>query len=395
MSRGLHPDAGQRTGHYFRLTHETRIKAIQMKHTTNQGQNRVLRPLWWNDSAGRGGALEMIDQTRLPGELVTITCTTAAQVWEAIKQLRVRGAPAIGVAAAYGIVVGLDEVAPTDATWRVEMDKVCDFLATSRPTAVNLFWAIGRMRRKGASLTVKSWDDARAALLAEAHAIRDEDAAMCRAIGGFGQHLIPDGGGVLTHCNAGALATSEYGTALALMYAAHEKGRHFKVFVDETRPLLQGARLTAWELQRAGIDATLICDNMAAVVMREKKVNAVVTGADRIAANGDTANKIGTYGVAVLASAHGIPFYVAAPSSTFDLSIPDGSAIPIEYRDPAEVRRIGDRTVAPEDIACYTPAFDVTPATLIAGIITEKGLISPVSESTIHRMLAGAAQPSP
>lgn len=347
----------------------------------------VLRPLWWNDSAGKGGALEMIDQTILPTEVVTITCATAAQVWDAIKQLKVRGAPAIGVAAAYGTLVGLDEAAPTDANWREAMNQVCDYLATSRPTAVNLFWAIDRMHRRADALAGKSWAEARAALLTEAHAIRDEDAAMCRAIGGFGQHLIPDGGGVLTHCNAGALATSEYGTALALMYAAHEKGRRFKVFVDETRPLLQGARLTAWELQRAGIDATLICDNMAAVVMREKKVNAVVTGADRIAANGDTANKIGTYGVAVLANAHGVPFYVAAPSSTFDMSIPDGSAIPIEYRDPDEMRQLGGRQVAPTDVACYTPAFDVTPAHLIAGIITEKGLISPVSAESIRKAL--------
>lgn len=352
-----------------------------------QSSDKPLRPVWWDDSVASGGALAMIDQTKLPGELVNIACRTAAEVWDAIKQLKVRGAPAIGVAAAYGVIVGLDEASPGDANWRDAMTKTCDYLATSRPTAVNLFWALDRMRRKAATLAGATWKDARGALLTEAHAIRDEDAAMCRAIGANGQHIIPEGGGVLTHCNAGALATSEYGTALAVMYAAHEKGRKFKAYADETRPLLQGSRLTVWELTRGGIDATLICDNMAAVVMREKKVNVVVTGADRIAANGDTANKIGTYGVAVLAKAHGIPFYVAAPSSTFDLSIPDGSAIPIEYRDPGEVRVIGGRAIAPQDVNCYTPAFDVTPAELIAGIITEKGLIAPVSRESISQTL--------
>ncbi|MCC7316734.1 MAG: S-methyl-5-thioribose-1-phosphate isomerase [Planctomycetes bacterium] len=346
-----------------------------------------LRPVWWDDSIAPRGALGMIDQTKLPSELVTIACRTSAEVWDAIKQLKVRGAPAIGVAAAYGVIVGLDEAEPGDANWRGALAKACEYLATSRPTAVNLFWALDRMRRKADALGGVKWPEARAALLAEAHAIRDEDAAMCRAIGAHGQHLIPEGGGVLTHCNAGALATSEYGTALAVMYAAHEKGRRFKAYADETRPLLQGSRLTVWELMRGGIDATVICDNMAAVVMREKKVNVVVTGADRIAANGDTANKIGTYGVAVLAKAHGIPFYVAAPSSTFDLTISDGSAIPIEYRDPAEVRAIGGHAIAPIDVPCYTPAFDVTPAALIAGIITEKGVISPVNSESIARLI--------
>ena len=334
----------------------------------------------------------MIDQTLLPNQVVTIQCTKLEQVWQAIKRLQVRGAPAIGVAAAYGVVVGCGEAAPSDSAWLVAFTKVCDHLATSRPTAVNLFWALDRMRRKATTLVDKPWRDARAVLLAEAHAIRDEDAAMCRAIGAAGQHLIPEGGGVLTHCNAGALATSEYGTALAVMYAAQEKGRRFKAYVDETRPLLQGSRLTAWELQRAGIDTTLICDNMAAVVMAEKKANLVVTGADRIAANGDTANKIGTYGVAVLANAHGIPFYVAAPSSTFDLSISDGSKIPIEHRDPAEVRTIADRPIAPADVPVYSPAFDVTPARLIAGIITERGLISPVTTDRIQQVIGGPAK---
>jgi len=347
----------------------------------------TLRPLWWNAGASPAGALELIDQTRLPGELVTISCRTLDSVWHAIKTLQVRGAPAIGVAAAYGVIVGLDEAQPDDAGWPRELARVCDHLATSRPTAVNLFWALDRMRRRAGQLSGESFADARAALLEEAHAIRDEDAAMCRAIGAAGQHLIAEGAGVLTHCNAGALATSEYGTALAVMYAAREKGRRFKAYVDETRPLLQGSRLTAWELQRAGIDTTLLCDNMAGALMARGRVQLVVTGADRIAANGDTANKIGTYGLAVLARAHGIPFYVAAPSSTFDLTIPDGAAIPIEHRDAEEVRTIFGRLIAPADIPCYSPAFDVTPAGLVAGIITEKGLIAPVTADTIRKVL--------
>lgn len=349
--------------------------------------HETLRPVWWNDSVAPGGALELIDQTRLPIETVNITCRTMESVWQAIKQLQVRGAPAIGVAAAYGVVVGLDEARPTDSSWPSALGKVCDHLATSRPTAVNLFWALGRMRDFGKSLGAIPWSTARAALLKEAHTIRDEDAAMCRAIGKHGQQVIAENSGVLTHCNAGALATSEYGTALAVMYAAHEQGRTFRVFADETRPLLQGSRLTVWELQRAGIDATLICDNMAAVVMRDKKVNVVITGADRIAANGDAANKIGTYGVAVLANAHGVKFYVAAPSSTFDLSIPDGSHIPIEEREPEEVRSLGGRQTAPADIPVFNPAFDVTPARLITGIITERGMITPVTAENVRKVL--------
>lgn len=351
-------------------------------------RNTPLRPVWWNAAVTPAGALQLIDQTRLPAELITLTCRTLDSVWQAIKQLKVRGAPAIGVAAAYGVIVGLDEAAPSDATWPSVLKKVRDHLATSRPTAVNLFWALDRMGKKGESLGAAAWPQARSALLAEAHAIRDEDAAMCRAIGEAGQQLIAEGSGVLTHCNAGALATSEYGTALAVMYSAQAKGRSFKVFVDETRPLLQGSRLTAWELRQAGIDATLICDNMAAVVMREGKVQLVITGADRIAANGDTANKIGTYGVAVLAHAHGVKFFVAAPSSTFDLSIADGSGIPIEERGPEEVRSLGGSPTAPADMPVYNPAFDVTPARLITGIITQKGLISPVTAENVRQAIS-------
>ncbi len=347
----------------------------------------VLRPVWWNDQIAPHGALELIDQTRLPAEHLAITCTSIQSVWDAIKRLQVRGAPAIGVAAAYGVLVGLNEFSPGDANWPELLKKTCDYLATSRPTAVNLFWALDRMRAKAQSLSRCGWSEARGALLNEAHRIRNEDAAMCHAIGENGRHLIPDGGGVITHCNAGALATSEFGTALAVMYAAHQQGRRFKVYVDETRPLLQGARLTAWELSTAGIDATLICDNMAAVVMRERKANLVVTGADRIAANGYAANRIGTYGLAVLAAAHDIPFYVAAPSSTFDLNLKDGEAIPIEHRDEAEVRNVMDLPIAPPDVPCYNPAFDVTPARLISGIVTEKGIVSPVSPSNVKSVL--------
>ncbi len=353
------------------------------------GNATVLRPLWWNPDARPGGALQLIDQTRLPEEQVTISCMTAAEVWEAIKQLKVRGAPAIGVAAAYGVIVGLDDVAPSDAGWPAEVRRVCDYLATSRPTAVNLFGALERMKRRATQLARCPWTSARIGLLEEAHAIRDEDAAMCRAIGEAGQELIRQGCGVLTHCNAGALATSEYGTALAVLYAAHGRGRRFRAFVDETRPLLQGSRLTAWELQRAGIETTLICDSMAASVMKEGKIDLVITGADRIAANGDTANKIGTYALAVLARAHRLPFYVAAPSTTFDPHTPDGAAIPIEQRDPDEVRRLSGRAIAPLGVTCYNPAFDVTPAELITGFVTERGLIRPVSAGAIRETLGG------
>lgn len=355
--------------------------------SSSKDASKTIRPIWWNADAGPRGVLEMIDQTRLPGELVTIRCTTLDSVWHAIKRLSVRGAPAIGVAAAYGVVVALDEAVPSDDAWRATLNQAADYLATSRPTAVNLFWALDRMRRHAETLGEIPFSDARQALLAEAHVIRDEDAAKCRAIGEHGQHLIADGAGVLTHCNAGALATAEYGTALALMYAAHERNRRFNVLVDETRPLLQGARLTAWELHRAGIDARLICDNMAASFMQSGKIQLVVTGADRIAANGDAANKIGTYGVAVLAAAHDIPFYIAAPSSTFDLTLANGDAIPIEYRDAAEVRGFGQSLTAPADMPCLNPAFDVTPARLIRGIVTERGLISPVTPEAIAAQL--------
>jgi methylthioribose-1-phosphate isomerase len=288
-----------------------------------------------------------------------------------------------------GVVVGLQTLAkPTAAAFRERLQEVTNYLRTSRPTAVNLFWALDRMeRRVWDSIDTEPNSRLMRILLDEALAIEAEDRQMCRAIGQVGAALIHDGFGVLTHCNAGGLATADYGTALAVMFTAAEQGRRFAVFADETRPLLQGARLTTWELQARGIDATLICDNMAAQVMKEGKIQLVVVGADRIAANGDAANKIGTYGVAVLANAHNIPFYVAAPSSTFDLTLQSGDAIPIEQRDPREVTHGFEKQTAPDGIKVYNPAFDVTPARLIAGIITEKGLIRPVSAEAIEKMV--------
>ncbi len=333
----------------------------------------VPRTIEW--VGGVDGHIRMIDQTLLPGELRMLDCRELPTLWEAIKALRIRGAPALGIAAGMGVVLGVRDAGPDEEAFFSELDETCDYIGTSRPTAVNLFWALDRMKQLAQSLRGRPVVAILERLLEEAKAIRDEDAAMCRAIGEVGQGLIAEGSGVLTHCNAGGLATAEYGTALAPMYVAHERGRRFRVYADETRPLLQGARLTAWELWQAGIDVTVICDNMVACVMAAEKVDLVITGADRIAGNGDTANKIGTYGVATLAKAHGIPFYVAAPSSTFDLSIPDGAAIPIEFRDEQEVAcGFGTRAV-PEEVTCYNPAFDVTPADLISGFITERGLI--------------------
>jgi methylthioribose-1-phosphate isomerase len=337
---------------------------------------------------GVDGCLRLIDQTRLPCEFVEIDCHDAATVWEAIKMLRVRGAPAIGIAAAYGVCLGIRGAVDADHEgFFDQLQRTTDYLASSRPTAVNLFWALKRMYRHAASICGQANRAIVEALLAEAHAIHEEDRQMCRAIGTHGATLLRDGQGVLTHCNAGGLATADYGTALAVIFAAAESGKTLHVFADETRPLLQGARLTAWELLQRGIDATLLCDNMAAQVMREGRVQAVVVGADRIAANGDTANKIGTYGVAVLAKAHGIPFYVAAPSSTFDQSIATGAEIPIEQRDPREVTHGFGRQTAPDGIKVYNPAFDVTPAELIAAIICEHGVIQPVNRQTIAAML--------
>ncbi len=338
---------------------------------------------------GVNGHVELIDQTLLPKELRILSIHDVQALWQAIRDLRIRGAPAIGIAAAMGVVLGVRDAPERDeaALFR-QLDKVCDYLAGCRPTAGNLFWALARMRRKAESLRGRPAAVVKESLLSEARTIRDEDAAMCRAIGSAGADLIRDGYDLLTHCNAGSLATSEYGTALAVMYAAHELGRRFRVFVDETRPLLQGSRLTAWELSEAGIEVVVICDSAAGQVMNEGRVDLVITGADRIARNGDTANKIGTYGLAVLAKAHGIPFYVAAPSSTFDVSIEDGSGIPIEERSADEIRCGFGQETAPAGVQCYSPAFDVTPAGLITGIVTERGRIEPVTGPKIQDFFA-------
>lgn len=337
---------------------------------------------------GPKGHLRMIDQTLLPSKLEEIDLADVESIFEAIVSLRVRGAPAIGIAGAFGLLVGTREADSPDI-FQERLHSCAKRLNASRPTAVNLSWAIGRMLNHFES-TVSSlpFDHWQGSLLEEASRIQSEDHEMCRAMGDHGQDLIKDGFGVLTHCNAGGLATAAYGTALALMYRAHEHGRTFRVFADETRPLLQGARLTAWELSQAGIPVTLICDNMAAQVMKEGKIQMVIVGADRIAANGDTANKIGTYGVACLAKTHNIPFYVAAPSSTFDLTLADGSGIPIEQRKPTEVSCFQGVQSAPAEIDVYNPAFDVTPAELIRGIITEKGRIEPVNKANIAKVLA-------
>jgi methylthioribose-1-phosphate isomerase len=347
-----------------------------------------IQTLHWKGD--ENGCLVLIDQTLLPVEFTEIECHDVEAVWAAIHRLSVRGAPAIGVAAAYGVCVGLQKAAGSDeAAFFARLEEVIDYLAGSRPTAVNLFWALDRMKRKAESLRgQKSPAEIVTALLDEARAIHEEDRQMCRAIGRHGAELLEDGQGVLTHCNAGGLATSDYGTALAVFFAASEAGKRLHVYADETRPLLQGARLTTWELQQRGIDVTLICDSMAAQVMREGRVQAVVTGADRIAANGDAANKIGTYGVALLARAHDIPFYIAAPTSTFDPATLDGDAIPIEQRDPKEITHGFGRQTAPDGVDVYNPAFDVTPAELIRAIICEKGIIRPVTGEGIAQMLA-------
>jgi len=322
------------------------------------------------------GYLDLIDQRLLPGEEVRIECRQVGQVYDAIKTLAVRGAPAIGVAAGYGLVLAIQQ-AGADALEL--LSKAREYLAASRPTAVNLFWALDRIEQRAkqfvADSPVAETELLQQAVLAEANAICNEDIEMCRKIGENGQRFIEQDDTILTHCNAGALATAGQGTALSVMYEAKKKGKGFKVYADETRPLLQGGRLTAWELERAGIEVVVICDNMAGWLMKQGRIDLVITGADRIAANGDMANKIGTYALSVLAKKHSIPFYVAAPSSTFDLSISSGAEIPIEQRDEQELKTFGDRQIVPDDVKVYNPAFDVTEAGDITAIITEKGVI--------------------
>jgi methylthioribose-1-phosphate isomerase len=321
----------------------------------------------------------ILDQRALPEEVLFLDCEAYQEVADAIRNLSVRGAPAIGVTAALGIALGARQYTSTQQeTFFQHMEKVCRTLADTRPTAVNLFWAVDRMKRVLASAADSSIPHMQKRLQEEALAILDEDLRVNRSLGEFGATVIRDGDHILTHCNAGALATAGYGTALGVIRAAWEQGKKIRVFADETRPVLQGARLTAWELQQDAIPVTLITDNAAGALMKKQGIHCCVVGADRIAANGDVANKIGTYAVAVLAKAHGIPFYVAAPASTIDMQTPDGDGIPIEERSPTEVTCLhGDRRIAPEGIDVWNPAFDVTPAALITGIITERGIFSP------------------
>ena len=344
----------------------------------------MIPTLTWTDDGVR-----FLDQTKLPLEESYVLATTYEQVANVIVTMVVRGAPAIGVSAAYGVALGARRSrAPTADAFAPEFERICARLASTRPTAVNLFWAIDRMKRLFVSLrrSGAGMDEISQRLLAEAHAMYNEDIAACRAMGAFGGELLPGEGGVLTHCNAGALATCGYGTALGVIRSAVEKGKIIHVYADETRPFLQGARLTAWELMADGIPTTVICDNMAASLMRDGRITAVVVGADRIAANGDTANKIGTYNVAILAKEHGIPFYVAAPWSTIDLATPTGDSIPIEERPAIEVTHHGGKQLTPNGVDICNPAFDVTPARLVTAIVTERGVLRPPYSASLKQM---------
>src|SRR5438876_9423722 len=348
-----------------------------MIHPFNESSPMV-PTLEWTDSGVR-----FIDPTKLPTEEAYVTCKTYGQVADAIRNMVVRGAPAIGVAAAMGIALGgKTSKAETVGELKPEFERICEVMGHTRPTAVNLFWAIRRMREKFELLRVRSLPQLKQALIEEAQRMHAEDIAANEAMGRHGATLMPASGGVLTHCNAGALATCGYGTALGVIRAAVEQGKHIHVYADETRPFLQGSRLTAWELMKDGIPTTVISDNMAGAMMKQGKIGAIVVGADRIAANGDVANKIGTYMLAVLAKEHGIPFYVAAPWSTVDMDTPDGSRIPIEQRNPREVTHIAGKQVVPDGIGVENPAFDVTPAKYVSAIVTEKGIArAPYGES--------------
>jgi methylthioribose-1-phosphate isomerase len=338
----------------------------------------------------RDGICRMIDQRRLPTEEIWQEYRDYREIAEAIRTMVVRGAPAIGIAAAFGAALGARDIEAGDfAGFFARFEQVCDHLAATRPTAVNLFWALERMKKIARNHRELPLGQIKQRLLTEALDIAAEDERLNRAMGAHGAGLIPDGGRVLTHCNAGALATGGYGTALGVIRAAVEAGKKVMVFADETRPFLQGARLTAWELHRDGIPVTLICDNMAGALMSQGEIDCVIVGADRIAANGDVANKIGTYTVAVLAREHGIPFYVAAPTSTIDPAIPDGRHIPIEERDSREVTHNGPARTAPEGIRVRNPAFDVTPARLVSAIITERGVARGDYRTALAKLLSG------
>jgi methylthioribose-1-phosphate isomerase len=342
----------------------------------------MIQTLEWTDSGVR-----FIDQTKLPTEETYVTCKTYTQVADVIRNMVVRGAPAIGVAAAMGIALGVkNSKAENGGDLKHDFDQICDVIGKTRPTAVNLFWAIKRMRDKFEMLRVRPLPQIKQALVEEAQRMHAEDIAANQAMGRHGATLMPASGGVLTHCNAGALATCGYGTALGVIRAAVEQGKSIHVYADETRPFLQGSRLTAWELMKDGIPTTVISDNMAGALMNQGKNNAIVVGADRIAANGDVANKIGTYSVAVLAREHGIPFYVAAPLSTVDFETPDGSGIPIEQRDGKEVTHIAGRQMVPDGVEVENPAFDVTPAKYVTAIVTEKGIARAPYEESLRRL---------
>jgi len=342
----------------------------------------MIQTLEWTDHG-----IRFIDQTKLPTEETYVTCTTHEQVADVIRTMVVRGAPAIGVAAAMGIALGVkNSKAETVSDLKRELDQICDSIGKTRPTAVNLFWAIRRMQERFEHLRIRPIAQIKQELVEESKRMHAEDIAANQAMGRHGATLMPDEGGVLTHCNAGALATAGYGTALGVIRAAVEQGKKIHVYADETRPFLQGSRLTAWELMKDGIPTTVISDNMAGAMMKQGKIGAIVVGADRIAANGDVANKIGTYTVAVLAKENGIPFYVAAPISTVDLACPDGSKIPIEQRNPREVTHIAGRQMVPDGVSIENPAFDVTPARYVAAIITERGIARAPYEESLRGM---------
>lgn len=343
----------------------------------------MIQTLEWTDHGVR-----FLDQTKLPTEETYVTCKTYQEVADVIRNMVVRGAPAIGVAAALGIALGVkNSKAETAGELKREFDVICDAIGKTRPTAVNLFWAIGRMQQKFEAIRVRPVQQIKQALIEEAQRVHAEDIAINQAMGRHGASLMPASGGVLTHCNAGALATAGYGTALGVIRAAVEQGKKIHVYADETRPFLQGSRLTAWELVKDGIPTTVISDNMSGAIMRQGKIGAVIVGADRIAANGDVANKIGTYTVAVLAKEHNIPFYVAAPISTVDLATPDGSQIPIEQRSPSEVTHIAGKAIAPKGIQVENPAFDVTPAKYITAIVTERGIARPPYDRSLSALV--------
>jgi methylthioribose-1-phosphate isomerase len=341
----------------------------------------MIQTLEWTQSG-----VVFIDQTKLPTEEVYVTCTTHQQVADVIRNMVVRGAPAIGVAAAMGIALGVkNSKAENGADLKKDFDQICETIRQTRPTAVNLFWAIRRMSEKFEILRIRPIAQIQQALIEESQRMHAEDIAANQAMGRYGAELMPSSGGVLTHCNAGALATAGYGTALGVIRAAVEAGKKIHVYADETRPFLQGSRLTAWELMKDGIPTTVISDNMAGVMMQQGKIGAIVVGADRIAANGDVANKVGTYTVAVLAKEHDIPFYVAAPISTVDLATPDGSKIPIEQRNAREVTHIAGKQMVPDGVEVENPAFDVTPAKYVTAIITERGIAhAPYIESLLN-----------